>query len=47
MAYPKYPNGKLKPDFRFSVQFPMDSHYSWFQSLSDQFRLPDAATGHA
>lgn len=43
MPYPKYPNGKLKPDFRFSVQFPMDSHYSWFQSLSDQFTSPDAA----
>lgn len=43
MHYPKYPNGKLKPTFRFSVQFPMDSDYSWFQSLSDQFTSPDAA----
>jgi hypothetical protein len=43
MPYLKYPDGKLKPDFRFTVQFPMNSHYSWFQSLSDQFNSPDAA----
>lgn len=43
MAYPQYPNGKLKPDFRFSIQFPVESNYSWFQSFSNQFRSPDAA----
>lgn len=43
MSYPKYPNGKLVPNFQHSVQFPIDSHYSWFESLSYQFTSPDAA----
>lgn len=43
MTYPKYPNGKLRPDLSLSVQFPMDSHYSWFQSLADQLTSPDVA----